>query len=120
MQSCFIDGKSIREINHTFLTLVPKKNPPSSMNNYRQIACCNFMYKVLAKTLCDRLKFMLEFLISPNQQAFIPNRNIAEGVMLVHEQIRGFNSNGADRMCNKVDLNKAYDTINKKKSYAYV
>lgn len=49
MKSSFAEGKIIRQINHTFLSMVPKKTPPNSMSDYRATACCNFTYKVLAK-----------------------------------------------------------------------
>jgi hypothetical protein len=83
------------------------------MSDYRPIACCNVLYKIISKIICNRIKPFLPLLISENQSAFIPGRYIAENVLLAHEQIRQFNRRGSDRMCIKIDLQKAYDMINR-------
>lgn len=86
--------------------MIPKTIPPTDITDFRPIACCNFIYKVLAKVLCNRMKPLLTNLISENQCAFIKERSIAEGTMLVHEHIGNFNVKGADRICIKIDLKK--------------
>lgn len=53
ISSIFDCGRIIREINHTNIPLVPKKIPANNMNDIIPISCCNFIYKVLAKVLCN-------------------------------------------------------------------
>lgn len=52
-------------------------------------------------------------LVAENQSTFIPGRNIGENVLLAHEQVWDFTKNGKSKMCIKVDLQKAYDTVNR-------
>jgi hypothetical protein len=52
------------------------------MGDFHPISCCNLIYKCITKILANQLVSCLEDLISPNQTAFIPNRSIAENVLL--------------------------------------
>ncbi|CAN6542159.1 unnamed protein product [Malus baccata var. baccata] len=44
-------GKILKKLNHTNLVLIPKVACPKNMTQYRPIALCNVIYKVLAKIL---------------------------------------------------------------------
>lgn len=43
------DGKSVRDINDTFMVLIPKISQPQDMTNYRPISLCRVMYMLIAK-----------------------------------------------------------------------
>lgn len=108
----FSEGKLLKETNATIITLVPKKKNPSSMGDYRPIACCNVVHKCITKLLANRLRPGLEDIISLNQGAFIPNRSIAENIILAQELVSDYHkSNGQPRCTLKVDLMKAYDSV---------
>lgn len=40
-------GKGSRDINFTFLAMIPKSSKPQSFNDYRPISLCNIIYKVI-------------------------------------------------------------------------
>jgi len=67
----FRTGRILREVNHTFLTLVPKCSNACSLTDVRPIACCNLIYKLISKVLSNRLKVVTGELISQNQSAFL-------------------------------------------------
>jgi len=52
-------------INSTFLALIPKETNPGSFDRYRPISLCNSSYKIVAKLLANRIKPLLQKLISP-------------------------------------------------------
>ena len=56
----------LKELNHTFLTLVPKICSPSSLSDYRPIACCNVLYKTISKIISNRLQVVIDELVSIN------------------------------------------------------
>lgn len=107
-------GQMLREINHTFLTLVPKKKNSLELHDFHPIACCNVLYKIISKVLVNRFKQVIGGLVSLNQSAFIPGRQITDEILLAHELVRGFNRKSrSHRVCIKVNLQKAYDSVNR-------
>jgi hypothetical protein len=106
-------GRLLKSVNATIISLVPKKLNPARMGDFRPISCCNLLYKCITKILANRLVPCLDALISPNQTAFIPSRCIAENVLLAQEVLRDYHkSEGKARCTIKVDLMKAYNSVN--------
>lgn len=57
---------------------------------------------------------MIGGLVSANQSAFIKGRQISDNILLVHELVRGFDKRwGSSWACLKVDLSKAYDSVDR-------
>ena len=52
------------------------------MKDWRPIALCNVVYKIVAKVLANGLKQVLDKCISINQSAFIPGRSILDKAMV--------------------------------------
>lgn len=77
-------GKLIRKLNYTNLVLIPKVKCPKNMMQYRPIALCNVIYKILAKILTNRLKTMMPKVISDNQSAFVARKQ-KDNILVVHE-----------------------------------
>lgn len=84
------------------------------MKDFRPIALCNVLYKILAKVLANRLKMILPGLISESQSAFVPDRSITDNVVVVFEIIHHMRnkSGGQDgELALKLDVSKAYDIV---------
>ncbi|GFY92706.1 pyruvate decarboxylase-2 [Actinidia rufa] len=109
----FVSGKLLKQLNHAVIALVPKLASASRVEEFRPIACCNVIYKVISKILAARLSPILESLIDPGQSAFVPNRSMVENIYVVQELLRNYGwSRISPRCIMKVDLRKAYDTVN--------
>ncbi|KAL0423233.1 UNVERIFIED_CONTAM: Retrovirus-related Pol polyprotein from type-2 retrotransposable element R2DM [Sesamum radiatum] len=108
----FTTGRLLKQVNATLLTLIPKVRSPHSADDFRPISCCNVIYKVITKILVCRIREILDLLISPSQNAFVPGRLISDNVLLAQELFSGYNQCRLPPRCAlKVDLRKAYDTV---------
>lgn len=112
--SAFQEGKIARGLDHNFISLIPKKYKPQSTTDYHPISCANVLYKIISKIICFRIEDFLPYLIAENQSAFVPRRNIGENVLLPHKVVQDFKKKGNPKMCVKIDLQKAYDMVNRK------
>ncbi|GMI70382.1 hypothetical protein HRI_000707500 [Hibiscus trionum] len=58
-------------VNKTILVLIPKIQDPTTMKQLRPISLCTVLYKIVAKTIVNRMKQAIPLCISPNQEAFV-------------------------------------------------
>ncbi|GJX08250.1 RNA-directed DNA polymerase, eukaryota, reverse transcriptase zinc-binding domain protein [Tanacetum coccineum] len=108
----FISGKMLGEINATLISLTPKEQTPSRVTNFRPIAYCNVIYKCISKIITNRIKPVLGSLVSNNQSAFIPGRQVHDNILLTQEIMKDYNrKRGPKRVAFKIYLQKAYDTV---------
>lgn len=101
-------------LNDTTIVLTPKKDNADSMKDLRPIALCNVLYKVIAKVLSNRLRVILPGIISENQSAFVPNRSIADNVLIAFEMLHYMKQKkkGLEgEVALKLDVSKAYDRV---------
>ncbi|KAL0457835.1 UNVERIFIED_CONTAM: LINE-1 retrotransposable element O protein [Sesamum latifolium] len=105
-------GCLLKQVNTTLLALIPKVRSPSLVSDFRPISCCNVLYKVITKIIVQRLRVVLDKLVSPSQNAFVPGRSIGDNILLAQELLTGYNQQRLPKRCVlKVDLRKAYDTV---------
>ncbi|XP_074290572.1 uncharacterized protein LOC141617289 [Silene latifolia] len=112
VEEYFRKGKMMRKVNTTLLALVPKKDVPSTVQDFRPIACCSVVYKTISKIIANRLKHVLPDLVGNEQAAFIKGRNIFENIMMSQNLIKGYNQSLITPRCLiKVDIRKAFDSL---------
>lgn len=61
----------LSKFNHTYITLVPKKEGAERIEDFHPISLCNMLYKIVTKVIANRLKPILPSIISKTQSAFI-------------------------------------------------
>lgn len=49
VKAFFHSGKILKEINYTFLALIPKIDNPSSVNHFHPISLCSTIYEIISK-----------------------------------------------------------------------
>lgn len=79
------DGLSLKEVNHTFLCLIPKVKKPRHTKEFRPIFLCNVIFKLVTKTIANRLKIILPYIVSPYQSAFVPGHLITNNALIAFE-----------------------------------
>ncbi|XP_062080610.1 uncharacterized protein LOC133785381 [Humulus lupulus] len=108
----FQQGILPKKLNNALLSLIPKIANPTKAVEYRPTACCNTLYKCISKMMCERLKRVLPFLVHQNQGAFIKDRLLAHNILIFQDILKGYKRKHISPRCvMKVDLSKAYDSI---------
>jgi hypothetical protein len=101
-----------KSLNATFLALIPKKQNASNIRDFRPISLIGCMYKMVAKVLTNRLKIVLENLVSETQNAFVGGRQILDSVLVANESLDSRLKSGNPGIICKLDIEKAYDHVN--------
>lgn len=70
------EGFVFRALNQTYIALIPKKNKPESFNDYRPIALCSLVYKIITKIIANRIKPILPAMMTWEQFASCKQTNI--------------------------------------------
>ncbi|XP_074301421.1 uncharacterized protein LOC141632808 [Silene latifolia] len=107
-------GRVLKELNRTFITLIPKTDAPEGVSDYRPISLCNVIMRVVTKCIANRLAKVMGSLVSESQNAFLPGRSISDNILLAHEAIYHITRHrkGVHGRCAfKADMSKAYDRI---------
>ena len=102
----------IVDINRTNITLIPKINNPSKMNDFRPLSLSNVVYKLVSIVLANRLKNILPQIIYENQSAFLLERLITDNVLVAFELMHYLEHKKEGKenfMAVKLDMSKAYD-----------
>ncbi|XP_050241121.1 uncharacterized protein LOC126690018 [Quercus robur] len=112
--SCLNSGSLLKSINHTFITLVPKVQNLERVMDFRPISLCNVIYKIVSKVIANRLKPLLNSIISEAQSAFIGDRLITDNILIAFESLHHMKATCTGKtgfMALKLDMSKAYDRV---------
>lgn len=97
--------------NCSFLVLIPKKTNPSKISDYQPISLVGCIYKVLSKVLANRMKKVIDSLISETQSALIVGRKILDRVLVANEIIDKARKNKKEVILFKMDFEKVYHFV---------
>jgi hypothetical protein len=74
-------------LNFGIIMLLPKQQEATHIKHFCPICLLNISFKIFTRVTLNKMSGIAEKLISPTQTAFIPGRNIMEGVVMLHETI---------------------------------
>ena len=106
--------KNFTSLNHAFLTLIPKVKNPEKVSDFRPIALCNILYKLISKVLANRLKTFLPQIIFESQSTFQADKAILDNILVAFEILHHMKTKKTGKtgfMAMKLDMSKAYDKV---------
>ena len=111
--------QQIYEIDHlaesqnlSYITVIPKgPGKQTDMKNVRPISLLNTDYKIIAKTLANKLKPYLPTIINPDQTCSIQNRTIEQHTNLLRDFIEYNNQTQTHAIILSIDQEKAFDRL---------
>jgi hypothetical protein len=107
-----MNQQGLQLLNQAFIVLIPKKECPQRVSDYRPIRLTHSFAKIITKILANRLGPELDHLIYNNQTAFIKKRCIHDSFVHVQEMIRELHTKKIPAIFIKLDISKAFDTVN--------
>lgn len=81
VQQFFHTSSLPAELNVALISSIPKCENACQVKDFRPIACCTVLYKIISKILANRLQPVLESVVSSNQSAFVKGRLIFDKAM---------------------------------------
>ena len=111
----YISNRSIPPgVNVTHIVLFPKKTHVETIRDLRPISLCNVVYKIVTKTLANRLKCVLPGVISWSHSAFVPSRAITDNILISYAILHFLNRKTGGKqgfVALKVDMANACDKV---------
>ena len=94
------------------IVLLEKKGKDrNELSNWRPITLLGVDYKLLTKTLAERLKLVLPKLIHPDQNGFVPGGNIFYSTHTIRDILFHCKKESIDLIMLALDYTKAFDSV---------
>ena len=109
-------GYIIKEMSHVqklgLITCIPKQdNPKQFKKNWWPITLLTCTYKIAAGCISNRIKTVLDKIISKDQTGFIKGRYIGENTRLIYDIMHYPETHNIPGLLVLVDFEKAFDSL---------
>ena len=114
----FRNGRLSVSQRQCILTCLPKKGKSrENIRNWRPLSMLTVTYKIASGAIANRIKTVLNSLISHNQNGFVPGRYIGESTRLIYDIMHFTELHDIPGLLILIDFEKAYDSISWKFLY---
>ena len=107
-----LTGNLTHSHEDSYLKLLPKEGKdPKLLKNWRPITLSNCDFKVITKTLANRLSKNLNEVISQSQTAYMKDRQITDNLHILQYAVEKCNELDSQSMIVSLDAEKAFDSV---------
>ena len=108
------DGEFSTVQREGVITCIPKTDKDRKyLKNWRPITLLNTLYKIASTCIANRLKTVMDSIISTEQKGFMKGRYIGENIRLVYDLLHYASKKRIPGLLMLVDFEKAFDTISR-------
>ena len=115
---CLTNGEMSITLRQCIIVCLPKGDKDRSLiKNWRPISLLSIFYKLASGTIAERLKTVLDQVISKTQSGFVPGRNISDCTRLIYDLLYLAQDKDYTGLLMLIDFEKAFDSISWKFLY---
>lgn len=108
----FSSGQLSVTQRHGVIVCIPKGDKPRQfLKNWRPITLLNIIYKIASGVIANRIKRVLDRLISEDQTGFLSGRYIGENIRTVYDIMKYLDDADIPGMLMLIDFEKAFDSV---------
>lgn len=100
-------------MNENLISLIPKMDSSETMSQFRPIALCNVVVKLITKITANQIKPLMLKLVGEEQASYVPGHQGIDNMIIVQELIHSMRrkTEKIRSLAIKVDLEKAYNIV---------
>ena len=99
-------------LQQCLISCIPEGNKPRIfLKKWRPISLLSFVYKILSSAVANRLKGVLDKLISRTQTGFISGRYIGENICSIYDLLHYAEKENIPGLIMLVHIEKAFDSV---------
>ncbi|GMJ13795.1 hypothetical protein HRI_005048700 [Hibiscus trionum] len=100
----YCGGLMDKSLNYSYIALIPKRENPTTMNDYKPILLVGSLYKILARVLSRRLSLCIGEVVGDTQFAFTPGKHIFDCCLIANEVIDDLRRRNKEAIIFKADF----------------
>ena len=112
VEEVYNTGRLPDSLTLSYITVLPKDNPDkTSLKNYRPISLLNVDYKIISKTISNKLRPIMGTIINDDQQCSVKDRKIQNHLHFIRDLISYCNHKNIKCAMISLDQEKAFDRV---------
>lgn len=111
LNESLVDGSLPLSCRRAVITLLPKKGDLQEIKNWRPVSLLCSDFKILSKTLANRLRKVMGQVIHLDQTYCVPGRSITDNVCLIRDVLSVSSLLGVNLGLISIDQEKAFDRV---------
>ena len=111
--TCYDTGVLCKSMNSALIRLIYKKSGSKfDLKNWRPTSLLNVDYKILAKTITNRMKMVMPFVIGEEQTCGVTSRKIHDNLIVLRDIVDYTVWENLEAAIISINQEKAFDRIN--------